>query len=93
MYTSYAERYSSIVYLIVGVLLQKSVRNLCQAESLFAVDHQRHDPHPEQYDRADLLYHRPTSAWTGSYRQILTWLGFGRFCRLLSWSAEVRYKG
>ena len=45
---------SSVVDLVVGILFEKCVRDLGQAEPLFAVHSQGHDSHAVQVDIADL---------------------------------------
>ena len=41
--------------LVVRVILQQSVGDLSQAQSLLGVHHQAHNAHPVYYDGADLI--------------------------------------
>ena len=53
-----SERHPSVVDLVVGVVLEEGVGDLCQAQSLLPVHGQGDDPHAVEVNVADLSTHQ-----------------------------------
>ena len=69
-----AQRHPPVVDFVVTVVLQQRGRDLRQAQPLLRVHHQRHDRHPVQHHRPDLITHMQISHHSISGAWLVEWI-------------------